>query len=331
MTLRILGARDVARVLARRPLGTIAAVRAAYIAHADRRTVVPHSLFLRPPAADGRRYIALPAYLDDGGERSGLKWIGSYPDNVAHGRPRASSIIVLNNPETGYPEVLLEGAGISAARTGASAALATTALRPNWRGSLGLVGAGPVNRSVLRYLVAADLARGTVRVADLDSARAERFAREAALEHPHLAITATSDVASVLADHAVVSLATTAPAPYVRSADALHPRGLVLHVSLRDLAPAVVRVADNVVDDADHVLREQTSLHLASEGDSGAELVRAELGDILAGRAEVCPSGVTGPTVFSPFGLGVLDLAVAQLVERDDPAAGSIIADFVAM
>jgi 2,3-diaminopropionate biosynthesis protein SbnB len=330
MTIRILGAGDVAKVLARRPLDTIEAVRTAYLAHAAQRTIVPHSLFLRPPSEDGRRYIALPAYLDDGTERSGLKWIGSYPGNVAHGRPRASSVIILNSPATGYPEVVLEGAAISAARTGASAALATTVLRPNWHGRVGLVGAGPINRSVLRYLAAADVPRGRVQVCDLDNGRADRFVHEATVEFPRLTITATGDVASVLAAHEVVSIATNALTPHVASANALHPQALVLHLSLRDLAPAVMHVADNVVDDADHVLRERTSLHLASADAPGKRLVRAELGDILAGRAEARPTEASGPTVFSPFGLGVLDLAVAQLVERDDPAAGTVVPDFQA-
>ena len=43
------------------------------------------------------------------------------------------------------------------------------------------------------------------------------------------------------------------------------------------------------------------------------DFVHASIGDILRGAAEL-PARDGRPVVFSPFGLGVLDLAVAELV-----------------
>lgn len=333
--LRAIGAAEVSRVLAATLEETLDVVARAYLAHGDGATVVPHSLFLRPPSDDGRRYIALPAYLDgrDGaGSRAGMKWIGSYPSNVARGVDRASSLIVLNDGETGRPQVILEGARISAARTGASAAVAARALRPEQRGPVGLVGTGPINASVLRYLVAAGVAEAEVRVFDVDPRRAHGFAEQVAMEHPELDVVVEPTIDDVLREHMVISFATNALGPHV-DAVALaqcQPEALILHISLRDLTPDAILAADNIVDDADHVLRERTSLHLAELEVGHRDFIRAELAAVLAGIAPA-PRSDGRPTVFSPFGLGVLDLAVAQLVEQASPEAGVVLESFTGL
>jgi ornithine cyclodeaminase len=86
---------------------------------------------------------------------------------------------------------------------------------------------------------------------------------------------------------------------------------VVLHVSLRDLAPEILLASTNIVDDVEHCLKANTSPHLAEQLTGSRNFLAGTLDDVLAGRLTVPPDRTV---VFSPFGLGVLDLAVGKLV-----------------
>lgn len=85
-------------------------------------------------------------------------------------------------------------------------------------------------------------------------------------------------------------------------------------MSLRDLTVDAILGDRNIVDDADHVCRERTSLHLAELATGDREFIAAPIGALLRDpdAARPDPQRVT---VYSPFGLGVLDLALAGWVK----------------
>ena len=70
----------------------MAAVREAYLAHREGRTVVPNSSFLHLGKGTRDRIIALPAYLGTSDNVAGVKWVASFPGNVARGLDRASAL-----------------------------------------------------------------------------------------------------------------------------------------------------------------------------------------------------------------------------------------------
>ncbi|BCY14204.1 2,3-diaminopropionate biosynthesis protein SbnB [Actinoplanes sp. L3-i22] len=291
-------------------------VRDTYLLHESGRTVNPDSYFLRFPDKPDSRIIALPAFVDDHRPTAGLKWISSFPANVGRGRQRASAVLVLNDYETGYPIAVLESAAISAARTAASAALAAGVLTADRPATVGVIGAGYIARTICRYLDATGTPLDRVVCHDTDDASAAALARHLDDGRPRSA--RVGQLGEAL-DADLVVFATTALAPYVPATHRFRAGQLVLHVSLRDLAPETLLAADNVLDDIDHCLKAQTSPHLAETLTGGREFVTGTLAQVILGKSELDPDRAT---IFSPFGLGVLDIAVGRMVLDRAVAAG---------
>src|SRR6266446_1968077 len=174
----------------------IGIVQGAYLAHADGRSVNPDSYFLRFPEKPDCRIIALPAYLGDGFNVAGLKWIASYPANIQRGFQRASAVLVLNNYDTGYPFAILESSIISAARTAASAALAAYWLNGQSRRahSLGIVGTGFIARYVYDFLVDTGWEIDEVRLHDTSPAESEKFKSTVCRAEHHRSVTVVPHV-----------------------------------------------------------------------------------------------------------------------------------------
>jgi N-[(2S)-2-amino-2-carboxyethyl]-L-glutamate dehydrogenase len=302
---------DVRVLLDGREQEILAAVAAAYKAHGRGDSSLPHSNFLRFPEDDQNRIIALPAYLGDGFGIAGVKWISSFPANLEKGLNRASAVIILNSAETGRPEAIMEGSVVSAKRTAASAALAASHLTARQPRAVGIIGCGLINFEVMRFLLAVWPELQRFYVFDVDAERAKQFTEKC--RQLNVAAEVAPELATVLREAELISFATTAGKPHVFSLSQCAPGSTILHVSLRDLSPEVILSCDNVVDDVAHVCRAQTSIHLAEQWSGNTDFVRCTLAEVLEGTA-ASKNNPDALTVFSPFGLGVLDLAVSQLV-----------------
>jgi N-[(2S)-2-amino-2-carboxyethyl]-L-glutamate dehydrogenase len=310
----ILKGHEVNALLEGREAELLETVRRAYVAHARGESSLPHSSFLNFPNEQRNRIIALPAYLGRDFDIAGIKWIASFPNNVEHGMDRASAVVILNSARTGNPKAIIEGSIPSAKRTAASAALAARSLHQgSVEGGIGLVGCGLINFEILRFLRATLPGAGRFIVFDLNPRRAEKFKQSCQDAFSDISVEVAADVTSVLSDCSLISLATTAVKPHLDDLSACAAGTTILHISLRDMTPEVVLSCDNVVDDIGHVCRAQTSVHLAEQLTGRRDFIRCTLSDVLLGQA---PPRRDDESVllFSPFGLGVLDLAVSQFV-----------------
>ena len=314
----ILKGHEVALLLAGQEDELLGVVRLAYEAHAQGNSSLPHSSFLSFPANQRNRIIALPAYLGQDFDVAGIKWISSFPGNLERKLSRASAVVILNSPLTGRPQAIIEGSIISAKRTAASAVLAAKHLlgtRSREEVSAGILGCGLINLEVVRFLLAAYPQISALNAYDIDPQRARQFKSECGAMCDQLKVNVVSDVDELLSKSTLISVATTAIKPHLFDLSACAPGSIILHISLRDLSPEVILSCDNIVDDIDHVCRAQTSIHLAEQLVGNRDFIRCTLADIIRGEAAARTSRKR-IAVFSPFGLGVLDLAVAQHVRE---------------
>ena len=119
----------------------------------------------------------------------------------------------------------------------------------------------------------------------------------------------------------LVVFATVAAEPHVREVSWFAHSPVVLHVSLRDLAPEILLGSTNVVDDIEHCLKANTSPHLVEQLTGNRDFLLGTLDDVMAGRVSV---PADRPVIFSPFGLGVLDLAVGKYVYDQVASCGDL-------
>jgi 2,3-diaminopropionate biosynthesis protein SbnB len=304
---------QVQRALRGRETQVVTLVEATYRLHGAGDSVNPPSYFLRFPDRPSDRIIALPASIGGPQRVDGLKWISSFPGNVAVGIPRASAVLILNDHDTGYPFACLESSIISATRTAASAALAADWLsrgreRPD---RARFFGGGLIARYIHTFLAATGWSFSEIGVHDLSAEHAAGF--RGYLEEAGAAgrITVHDGAEQLIRSSDLVVFATVAGEPHVTDVSWFKHNPLVLHVSLRDLAPEILLASANIVDDVEHCLKASTSPHLAEQLTGGRDFLDGTLDDVMAGRITL-PTG--RPVVFSPFGLGVLDLAVGNYV-----------------
>jgi ornithine cyclodeaminase len=310
----ILRTNDVLSALVDQDERVMELVSQAYLLHALGDTSLPHSAFLYLPGNEGKRIIALPAYLGGEIRSAGIKWVASVPANITRGLDRASAVVILNSIETGLPKAALEGSVISARRTAASAILAAKLMRAGeLPDTLSVIGCGYINYEVVRLAARVFPALRKLYLFDLEVERAEFFRKRVVESSPNLVANITESVQEAAAASLLVSIATTASSHHIDRPEYFLAGSTILHISLRDLSPDFILASDNVVDDPDHVCRFNTSMHLTEELTGGRQFIRCSIGDILLGQAIPRDPG-RRCAVFSPFGLGILDLSLAEFV-----------------
>jgi len=297
-------------------------VEAAYRLHDSGSTINPDSYFLRYPDNPNARFIALPAHLGGDVQKSGIKWISSFPDNRATNLARASAVLILNDTSTGYPVACLEASLISATRTAASAALAAECISPKpFEGTLAVIGTGIIARTTVEWLLFRNWKFSKINLYDVDHAEAEHFSKWLR-DQCNLTAQIQDCLADAASDSSLILFTTTAVDPYLADEALFAQSPTVLHLSLRDICVNVILASQNIVDDVEHCMKAKTSLHLTEMETGNRNFVSGSLVDVLEKRFKLDHKR---PRIFSPFGLGILDVAVGNFVLQAAKASGEAI------
>ncbi len=293
-------------------------VQRTYLGYHKQECINPDSFFLRFPDSDSNRIIGLAASNVSGSDKlSGIKWIASYPDNLKKNLPRASASILLNDYETGRLKALIEGTYISAARTAASATLAVRYLAPSTPlpQNILVIGCGVISKTILEFMQADNLNIGTVYLYDTHPEAAQKLKTSITKQHSGQVIILTNlqkglDLANMIV------CATTAIKPFLSKTsiqfESLQKK-VILGISLRDFCHDIIYASNNIVDDVEHCLKANTSVHLTEQHYKHRDFIHGNISDLIEGKLHLDSEK---PTIFSPFGMGVLDLNVANYIYK---------------
>jgi alanine dehydrogenase len=288
----------------------------AFAAHHRGEWTMPSKVYVGAyPAGDFR---AMPA-LGDG--YAILKWVTSFPGNPARGLPTVMALVVVSDATDGSPVALLEGATVTALRTGAAAVLAAETLGRTDAQSAAVVGLGPNGQAA----VSTFLARGRhdVEVWDRDRATADRVAGE-------LGVRVAASLDDALGADLLV---TVTPGHEILLAEGSLRPGQ--HVSLMgadgpgkaEIAGAELVRASVFCDDWEQASHGGELAHALEHGLLQRAGVR-ELGAVLAGHAAGRRSEEE-ITAFDSTGLAIQDLAIVLMALRRLPEMANVaMADF---
>ena len=303
---------DVERLLSMRE--AIDAVEKAFGEYARGSVLMPPRSTMMMDRFGGSVSL-MPSYLKEANALA-TKIISIYPRNPGRGLPTTVAWIVVNNPETGMLEALMEASYLTAVRTGAVTGVAARYLAPRDSRVATVIGCGVQGRTQA-WAVAETCELDSIRLFDISRNRMERFAYEMG-QKLGVDIVAAESGAEAVRGADIVVTATTSREPVIRRrwlGDEVHVSAIgSFYPDHRELDTETVREAKVVVDSREAVLAEAGDLIIPlKEGAITEDHIYAELGDLVLGRRR----GRTeddGLTVFKSVGLAIQDSSVASLV-----------------
>ena len=225
---------------------------------------------------------AMPAFIRRK-KQVGMKWVsGGFTGNHARGLPNISGLVILNDPETGIPAVIMDGVYITGVRTASVSAVSARYLARKDSRVLSIVGAGVQGRYHLLTIKSTVPAIETVRVFDIMPDTLERYVRDMA-QHVDCKVEAAGSVDDAIRDADIlVSTAASMRGQTVFGADCVRAGALALPVHSLGWDPEALQRADKIVTDD----WQQLSGALVGPGKSYENFPEpyAQIGEIIAGK-----------------------------------------------
>ncbi|CAI0864791.1 MULTISPECIES: ornithine cyclodeaminase family protein [Serratia] len=234
------------------------------------------------------------------------------PGNSAHGLPLIHGVVVLTDINTGQMLALLDGASLTAVRTGAVAGLATDLCANADAGNLAILGAGVQARAVLLAMLAVRPIR-KVRIFSRTPARTDLFvqwartvtAAEIAICHSVFEAVRGADIicttTSTSSSQPLIEADWVTPGAHLNIIGGTHEEAIEVDPALLKTAFVVVETAAAAREDAGEVRTALTQGYLQPEDLN-------ELGAVILGES-AADEGQT--TLFRSVGLAIEDTAAA--------------------
>jgi ornithine cyclodeaminase/alanine dehydrogenase-like protein (mu-crystallin family) len=289
---------------------TVELMKTAFADLSGGRATVPDRVSMEMPGHKGRALL-MPVYLPSAGHFA-VKIVSIFKDNPGRGLPYIQAMVLLMDAEDGRIVALMDGAYLTALRTGAASGLATQLLARKNASTAMIFGAGAQGRLQLEGVCSA-MAIRLAYVYDSNGARAADFVAEMQKRVPCAIRIASSPAVAAEAD--IICTATTSLEPVFQDIDitpGTHINAIgAYRPEMCEVPPSTMGRARVVVDSRSSALAEAGDiLRAISEGAFSADRISAELGEIVLGTGR----GRTDDreiTIFKSVGNASQDLVAA--------------------
>jgi ornithine cyclodeaminase len=259
--------------------------------------------------------LFMPALLHESGDMA-VKIASVFPNNIERGQPTINALVVAIDSETGIPIAVMEGASLTAIRTGAASGAATDLLAREDATVLAIFGSGVQARTQLEAVCTVRNIH-EVRVYSLDEPGAHAFIEDMSGLGPipkNIRVVHSPTDAISKAD--IICTATTSSTPVFEGKD-LEPGTHINAVGsftpeMQELDIETVKKSLVVVDSREAALIEAGDLIIPIErGEIKPEWIYAEIGELVRSLKP----GRTDPnqiTLFKSVGIAVQDAISAS-------------------
>jgi len=309
--------------------GSIKAVEAGFRALACGGVSAPDRLRLDVPARGGV-LLEMPAHMliagqEQGKDQSSLgsKIVSVFERNAERNLEIIQSVYLLLDGDTGVPLALMDGRFITAIRTAATSALATSLMAARGRKTLAIFGAGAQAEFHIEAMIEVSDVK-EILLASRTSEKAFAVAKQVSAKHKIPCAVVSPDEAAKRAN--LICTCTSAPAPlfdgrllnegtHINAVGAFTP-------STRELDTETVLRSRVIIDAASAAGREAGEILIPlSERAITADHIKGSLGELVTGKVSGRESNAE-ITLFKSCGHAIEDLVTARLAYEKALASG---------
>lgn len=245
----------------------------------------------------------------------GTKMLSLFPGNAEKKQPVIQGLVVLNDPETGRPLAILDGAKLTAIRTGAVGGVGVRHTTARNAGTVGLIGAGVQGFQQILFACAARNIK-QVNIYDLCKEKLAAFAENLSKALPEVRIEIAASVHELLEASNIVITATPVTSPVLPdNQDLLKNKNYIgigsYKPEMREFPQALYKLVSKVYIDTKHGLDESGDLITPLEKGWVKPNQIIKLGEAIG---SISSSETENTTLFKSVGMALFDMVVAELI-----------------
>jgi len=288
------------------------AVEYAMKIYEDRAYIMPERMNV--PCGDSNILLLMPCLA---GDYMVTKILTLYPENQRLEKPVIQATVMLADSKTGTPLAIMDGATVTAMRTGAVGGSSIRHLARSEAQSIGLVGCGVQGFYQLKYGCDARKIR-EIFLFDMNLENTLVFSGKLKSDYPDIKITIAESVEGLVDSSDIVITATTARTPVFPNRPEIFANKHFIAVGsfepdVREYPDALFTQTSSIWVDIAYAKEESGEIRVPLTKGLLKEDQIITLGQFIR-SGKIPDRGTSGTTFFKTVGMALFDLAAAQLI-----------------